>query len=71
MHLFITLSDVDKSGEADANENEDDLGGLFKVVSTKVKEKRSKSEGSDLNGRDCTRFVVEAVQQWDIEEVRD
>lgn len=46
-------------------ESEDELGGLFKIL-------KQKSEHSDrivINSADCSKFTVQKVKDWEIEEV--
>ncbi|OWF49820.1 Ribosome biogenesis protein BMS1-like [Mizuhopecten yessoensis] len=57
-------------GEAEDNNDEDDeLGGLFKVLNKKQEKKND--ERLSINKTDCSRFFVQHMQDWDLEEVRD
>ena len=59
----IDSTDADKS---EGNEEEkDDLGGLFKLI----KSKEDSKDRRTMNQTDCSKFFVESVQDWAVEEV--
>ena len=56
-----------KDADKEEAESEDELGGLFKIL-------KQKSEHSDrivINSADCSKFTVQKVKDWEIEEVQD
>ncbi|XP_033758019.1 ribosome biogenesis protein BMS1 homolog [Pecten maximus] len=63
----------DAGKEVDEDENngdeDDELGGLFKVL--KKKQEKKTDERLSINKTDCSRFFVQNVQDWDLEEVRE
>lgn len=67
-----TANELDKSGsESDEEDDGDDdrLGGLFKIASEKRRERQSAHSTKDHV--DCTRFVVEKLQDWSKSGVLD
>ena len=64
---FICWPTVAEVASSDEEDGDEDVGGLFKVVQ-KVNKKK-KINHYDLNGLDCSKFVPETIQDWDLEEV--
>ncbi|CAC5392616.1 BMS1 [Mytilus coruscus] len=56
-----------KDADKEEDESEDELGGLFKVL----KQKSEQSDRVAINSTDCSKFSVQKVKEWDIEEVRE
>ena len=65
------LPDVDQEHTDRADDDDDrDLGGLFKVVSKERSGQRKSDVEGGVNDRDCSYFPVEAVRDWSLEQVR-
>ncbi|CAE1250505.1 BMS1 [Acanthosepion pharaonis] len=59
----------DETTLSDKEDSEDEeIGGLFKVMRKKNEASRSKR---DYHGFDCSRFVVGHIQDWTLSEVQD
>ena len=58
----------DNDFEDETQDEDDEIGGLFKVVSNQQSQKRSKTSGMD--DLDCTKFTMNNLQNWGIESIR-
>ena len=70
--MTLLLPDADQTdADGAAASDDDDLGGLFKVVNKEQPggRRQSSSVQGGLNDRDCSFFPVEGVQDWSLEEV--
>ena len=47
--------------------SDDDVGGMFKIAS-ELKTVTS-NQDDDVNARDCSRFPIEVLQDWSLQEV--
>lgn len=63
MHLLYVFSSVAEKEEDDSND-EEELGGLFKV------NRPEKSKKVRADAMDCSRFQPDNSHDWDQEEVR-
>ena len=52
--------------EVKSDDEEDEVGGLFKISSKKRRQERNKSSSNEL---DCSKPLGEPLQDWDVEEV--
>ena len=71
--VTLLLPDADQTdADGTAASDDDDLGGLFKVVNKEQPggRRQSSSVQGGLNDRDCSFFPVEGVRDWSLEEVR-
>ena len=59
---------VEEKSENSESEDEDEIGGLFKVVSKQQSTKRSKT--SAMDDLDSTKFTLNNLQNWEIEDIR-
>ncbi|XP_060080432.1 ribosome biogenesis protein BMS1 homolog [Ylistrum balloti] len=67
---LIYGQDAGEELEEEKNDDDDDeLGGLFKVL--KRKQEKKTDERLSINKTDCSRFFIQTVQDWDLEEVRE
>ena len=60
----MSLPDDENQDEGD----EEEMGGLFRVA-TKTKKKKDPSLQYQLNGVDSSKFILESIQDWDLQEV--
>ena len=70
--MTLLLPDADQTdADGAAASDDDDLGGLFKVVNKEQPggRRQSSSVQGGLNDRDCSFFPVEGVQDWSLKEV--
>lgn len=59
-----------QTDQEDAEANEDDqIGGLFKVI--KQNQENKASQSAIMNQIDSTKFVVDQLQNWDLDEICD
>ena len=63
------LDEKDASASESEDGDEDRLGGLFKIASEKRRERQSVQSNKD--NIDCSRFVVEKLQDWTKADVLD
>lgn len=67
--MFLIGDNVsDTKEENQANEDEDELGGLFRISSRKNIIKQSEKE--TVNDEDISKFDVEHKHDWDLPEVK-
>ena len=63
--LFINLAD--NSTEDDKQDNDDELGGLFRVLQSKSE--KHKTDRATINKTDCSKFELTSKHDWEIEDV--
>lgn len=68
--IFLIGVEVNKQSKEDQldEEEEDELGGLFRVSSMKNIKKQSEKE--DMNKEDASKFNVDHCHDWSLPEVR-
>ena len=57
---------LDESTEDD-NKDDDELGGLFRVL--KTKSEKNKTDRASINKTDCSKFELISKHDWGLEEV--
>ena len=60
--MFVSVVEA-----SDSEDENDELGGLFRVAR---KQKQDKFNKGHADGTDCSRFPVEQVRDWEVEEVK-
>lgn len=66
--LILSFCDLaDETPEEEDKDDEDELGGLFRIL--KNKSEKNKSDRATVNKVDCSKFEEVSKHDWDLEEV--